>query len=96
MKLIINIPEDRYNEILKDDYIPDGNFRRNCIQAIKNGTPLPKGYGRLIDADKLELDYDWCEYDNDNGQLVVLGYQAYSDNAINTAPTVIEADKENE
>ena len=40
MKLIVDIPEDRYNEIIKDDYIPDGNFRRNCIQAIKNGILL--------------------------------------------------------
>lgn len=32
---------------------------------------------------------------NDDGQLVVLGYQAYSDNAINTVSTIIEADKEN-
>lgn len=40
MKLIIDIPEDRYNEIVKDDYIPDGNFRRNCIQAIKSSIPF--------------------------------------------------------
>ena len=40
MKLIIDIPKDEYNEIMNEDYIPDGNFRRNCIIAIRNGTPL--------------------------------------------------------
>lgn len=40
MKLIIDISKNKYNEIMKDDYIPDGNFRRNCIIAIRNGTPL--------------------------------------------------------
>lgn len=40
MKLIIDIPKDEYNEIIKGDYIPDGNFRKNCIIAIINGTPL--------------------------------------------------------
>ena len=40
MKLVIDIPKDEYNEIMKDDYIPDGNFRRKCIIAIRNGTPL--------------------------------------------------------
>ena len=39
-KIVIDIPKDKYNEIMKDDYIPDGNFRKNCIIAIRNGTPL--------------------------------------------------------
>lgn len=49
MQIVIDIPEDMYNGII--------NNRRplGCIaemlDAIKNGTPLPKGHGRLIDAD---------------------------------------------
>ena len=39
-KIVIDIPKDKYNEIMNGDYIPDGNFRRNCIIAIRNGTPL--------------------------------------------------------
>ena len=46
--------------------------------AIKNGTPLPKGHGRLIDADTLadgfEDNYEFCE-------------------VVNATPTIIEADK---
>lgn len=39
-KIVIDLPKDKYNEIMNGDYIPDGNFRRNCIIAIRNGTPL--------------------------------------------------------
>ena len=56
MKLIIDIPKNEYNEIMNDDYIPDGNFRKNCIIAIRNGTPLPKNHGDLIDRDELLKD----------------------------------------
>ena len=51
MKLIIDIPEDRYKRIINDeDYMP---LDISC--AIKNGTPLPKGHGRLIDKDCLQI-----------------------------------------
>lgn len=43
---------------------------------------------RLIDADKLELDYDWSEYEIDDGQVITNGYQAYSEEQIDNAPTV--------
>ena len=46
--------------------------------AVAKGIPLPKGHGRLIDADVLvdgmEDDYEFCE-------------------AVNATPTIIEADK---
>ena len=54
--------------------------------AIKNGTPLPKGHGRLIDVDKLELDDGYSNYDG--------YYHRYSQSQIYNAPTIIEADSE--
>lgn len=77
IELVIKIDEDYY-EILKngvycgDDYLP--------IKIIANGTPLPKGHGRLIDADALPLN----AIDDAN----------YGSNYIRIAPTIIEADKE--
>lgn len=52
MKLIIDIPEETYNDIQSRDW-KNGKlvFSEEWI-AIHNGTPLPKGHGRLIDADK--------------------------------------------
>ncbi len=74
MKLIIDIAKTEYDNILKVD------SNDYWEKIIKNGTPLPKGHGRLIDADVLadgfEDNYEFCE-------------------EVNATPTVIEADKEN-
>ena len=57
MKLIIDIPEDEVNECkMQVDMIKqEGLLIESLSTALKihvaNGTPLPKGHGRLIDAD---------------------------------------------
>lgn len=58
--------------------------------AIKNGTPLPKGHGRLIDADELYDGFiDGTEgYDCQTWNRIEIG------DIIEDAPTIIEADKE--
>lgn len=52
MQIVIDISEESYKNIKKQvdkrDY-PDMQIGR----AIANGIPLPKGHGRLIDADDL-------------------------------------------
>lgn len=61
MRLIIDIPEESYN-ILKNGYFicPGVRSGKTILQqfcrAIYNGTPLPKGYGRLGDLDALETE----------------------------------------
>lgn len=83
MQIVIDISEDVYN------YIKANGARipyYKLTDAIKKGIPLPKGHGRLIDADELELDADWDDYDD--------GYIAYSESMIKYASTIIEADKE--
>ena len=49
MQIIIDIPEEEYQNYLKmRPSYPEGVF---CyIKAIQNGTPLPKGHGKLIDV----------------------------------------------
>ena len=49
MQIVIDIDDWMYSEILK------GVKYQGLEHNIKNGTPLPKGHGRLIDADKAEL-----------------------------------------
>lgn len=46
IEIVIDIPEEMYERI-KDGYVPLG-----ISKYLKNGTPLPKGHGRLIDADE--------------------------------------------
>lgn len=48
MQLVIDIHEKDYQSILNSGQVPYG-----VVCAIMNGTPLPKGHGRLIDADNL-------------------------------------------
>lgn len=81
MQIVIDIPEEEYQtyinhtEAILDASIP--LVHQDLLRAVINGTPLPKGHGRLIDADVLvdgmEDDYEFCE-------------------ALNATPTIIEAD----
>ena len=53
IELVIKIPEEMYkwvndaNKFFNDYGISD------FIDLVKNGIPLPKGHGRLVDADAL-------------------------------------------
>lgn len=47
MQIVIDIHEDVYKTIIADKYA----IYDKMYYSIKNGTPLPKGHGRLIDAD---------------------------------------------
>ena len=79
-QIVITLYDDEYNSIMDYGLILEAD-RNIFAQAIKNGVPLPKGHGRLIDADVLvngmEDDYEFCE-------------------AVNATPTIIKADAESE
>ena len=79
MQIVINLTDEMYQAV------KDGMWCGNELwyNALKNGTPLPEGHGRLIDGDELE---QWViEKYSDGEQLAI---------DISDAPTVIEADKE--
>lgn len=82
MKLVIDIPEGLVCDGFERTFTEEE--KNILIKAIGNGTPLPKGHGRLIDADKLELDDGYSNYDG--------YYHKYSQSQIYNAPTIIEAD----
>ncbi len=75
IELVVKLPEEEY-KIIKNYTAP----MTWAEHLIKNGTLLPKGHGRLIDADALPLD----DIDSAN----------YGSNYILIAPTIIEADRE--
>lgn len=67
-------------------YYESSNYELKRL--IANGTPLPKGHGRLIDADQAKetMMYEMCG----------TGYQGMAMNVLNSefyTPTIIEADK---
>lgn len=51
MQIVIDIPDTFYQAIKSDKY---GVHQGRIYDIIRNGTPLSKGHGRLIDADELE------------------------------------------
>ena len=76
IELVIKIPEEDFERCKKRF-----QMRINIMgDAIANGTPLPKGHGRLIDADALNFNADY------NEPLI-------SKLDFDCAPTIIEADK---
>jgi len=90
MKVLIEISEENIEKIRHANQGIFINLYDIMATAINNGTPLPKGYGRLIDADALYENADICHSDEGGSACV-----EWRD--INHAPTIIEADNaENE
>lgn len=56
MQIVIDIPDGIYDTIQADEMISREQLA--VLQMhILNGAPLPKGHGRLIDADKIINSY---------------------------------------
>ena len=76
VEVVIKIPKADYKNLMN-------NWHKETMwtKMIRNGTVLPKGHGRLIDAnvlaDGFEDNYEFC-------------------GALNNTPTVIETDSEAE
>lgn len=79
MELIIDIPEEVYKSIQDNDYC--GILNSDMYNAVKKGTPLHKGHGRLIDVDEV---------------IKIANKKKDLHGAIWNAPTIIEADTEYE
>lgn len=80
IELVIKIPEELY-EAYKGRPPMLGDAGMDMIaQAIANGTPLPKGHGDLIDRKELNIPSE----------------EMVAKMAVHYAPTIIEADKEEE
>lgn len=81
MKIVIDISDQKYKWIVDNPQ----TYTDDLCEAIRNGTPLPKGHGRLIDADWLtraEIMHLW--YHLPNGDIACPKVD------IDHAPTIIE------
>ena len=79
MKVIIDISEDVYEECQGHIYFPDTGGE--LFNAVKNGTPLSKGHGKIIDVNEA------INYIDD----YALGFFGFDG-----VPAIIEADTESE
>ena len=99
MQIVINIQDDVYKRALVYKEVQLASNRANdlseLITAVANGTPLPKGHGRLIDADALGF---ICTYDTYGCDKICscdnCGYNVVKHREINDSPTIIEPDRE--
>ena len=86
MKIVIDIDENVYTRLFDngtEDYGIMNDDLFAIAKSIRNGTPLPKGHGRLIDADKLKEHkyHDNHRYEN----AVAVAYIDWADAIIETA-----------
>lgn len=91
IELVIKIPEEKLSLIKNKRYC--GLYDSDLYKAIANGISLPKGHGRLIDADKTisKICGSSC-----GCHLEECGYDepCFSVTRIESASTIIEADLE--
>jgi hypothetical protein len=81
MQIVVNIPDKTYKYFAQGLRFADDV--EMAIVAIVDGTPLPKGHGAIKDISQIEI--PMCED---------RAYETWVQVAINSAPTIIEADRE--
>lgn len=65
IELVVKIPKEDYERLKVYEKAPFHSLTSRVYEAIANGTPLPKGHGRIGDLDKLIKAMK--ERDEDNG-----------------------------
>ena len=88
MQIVIDISEKEYNAIKENDM---GFYNGRFFRMIRNGTPLPKGHGKIIDVndllDRIGLKDNESNREDNVGEIVTLEDFDY-------IPTIIPADTE--
>lgn len=95
MKLVVEIDEEVIMAV-NHHYTPVENDIK-IYDAIRNGTPLPKGHGRLIDADELKKDDEVTKWVSRDALRTGKNLKMFSElflKKIDDAPTVIEGEEE--
>lgn len=89
MQIVINIDDEDYDDItLTGENTINLGVLLDLREAVRKGTLLPKGHGRLIDANRLRSMYSI----NRANFNTVVGIQKW----IDEAPTIIKADRSEE
>ena len=81
MQIVIDIPKRMYEKIC------DNTLGIEIFDAIRNGTPLPKGHGDLIDVDCLREDFK-------TSKKISFAQRMDISCIVDHAPIIIEAESE--
>lgn len=87
IELVIKIPDEEYKKISNSNPSYADDF--SIYYAIKNGTPLPKGHGRLGDLGKIYVKLNEAQIEG-TPEYKGLGE---AKQIVCNAKTIIEADK---
>ena len=82
MKIVIDIPEKWYIWAKFNDIANGSMVSKGILDAVANGTPLPKVHGRLIDANAYIDKHEAC------GWLDGIAVDEFN----TITPTIIEAE----
>ena len=98
IQVLIYLTESAYKEMCENGI---DNVDYDIRRLMRNGTPLPKGHGRLIDADAfIQYECGNCDGFCDNCDCDCLNcnseYRCDFIKHIDSANVIIEADKEGE
>lgn len=91
MQILIELDEEEYNDFVnrgKDIPLP------HLFGAVYHAVVLPKGHGRLIDADELEMYGSWQMQIIPEGNGKYVEMRIYTQRAVDATQTIIPADKE--
>lgn len=107
-KILVDIPDDLYNEIKQTQMFISGmrsgkTLLYTLMSSVANGAQIPKGCGRLIDADKIvpialedkSIVLEDTDLLSEHKRELSIRY-LFSDicKLVEKQPTIIEADKE--
>lgn len=81
VELVIKIPEELYDIIINPQKLETMYHAGKICEAVRNGIPLPKGHGELIDTNEITA----------FRELECNGHNVES---LDEFTTIIEADKE--
>lgn len=99
VELVIKMPEDVFKKTVFYREFRDLNDSITTIKALEKAVLLPKGHGRLKDADKIAnevnaLKDNWNRYGNEYESGRYESYD-YAVDTIDNADTIIKADTQN-
>lgn len=90
MEIVIDIPDGCYEELNSGRFPLQDAYR--LVAWIKNGTPLPKGHGRLIDVNVLKNNIHYVPLAPIfQGDYVTYRNVIFAD-ILDMLPTIIEAE----
>ena len=95
IEVVIKIPEEDY-KLIKETEKKEPSDLNYISRKIVTGTVLPKGHGRLIDADTLKKDDEVTEWISLNPVRTGKMLKSFSElfvKKIDATKTIIEADK---